>query len=851
MANITVSASNNFDASANQALNNGETITLNTGAVLTMNSDNRWSQNAAVPLNITIDAASGGELLMDGRDVWWLPFSAGSGTVPVLGTTFPAASVTSATASGEFLGVFTGLGVAPSSGTMPATGFIKLRAKTGNFANAQALSLPGGATATASGAGQRGWLNIVGAETGTITIPRLGKWTARGDWFDLATTSGSRDQTIQYYVADYCPALWIETSAGSGVYEIWLNAGARWSATFVSMDERGKFFGCSAAGVITLAATGFGKLPAAGCKIRVPNIHISSTTSANYALNTLNASMSSRWKVSTDSSGTVDLRNASGVFYLNCGTPYAVNLSYVSVLHGIYLATPATSFAFDNVAVGLASTFDICPLQINSAPNGGLVLDSKFIKYTSGNSSGAGVYVNVANEVTFSSVFSGGFARSGIQGASFSVVGPAYDLTLEGCTGFGAQLNATASNRMLIKDWLHTDSVVGGVITTNQQKAISLTQCDSAIVDGVSLMTNGTPAYLGIVEPSQGTKVRNIGSPTALYDCASHCSHAINPVMSNLAVQRVYLQNTRTGLIANSSSMTSSVTLESFWGDATDVVPYNAKDLIVKGGYGGSGLFGAADGIFTNISSVYGANFYDTFISATQGRIGCYFNEASVASSSYVTASGAIYDATGRAYLQDLSDQLTYTWPHFILGYTGLANVAPALSGTNTGNLTIEYDLDKGAGFSGTWQTCIAANLSAETGISATTGFKPKFRFTCATASTSNAINGFYITGTTDASSQQTQYPLDVSTLTLTGLPVAAEVRCYTGAKDGSAVEIGGVEATGGTTFTFTHSSGGSSGFIHIIHPSYKIKEIDYTYAVADTELLIQMDPDPWYSNPV
>lgn len=800
MANITVSASRNLDDIANAALTNGATITINTGAVLTMNSDTRWSQRAAVPLSITIDAASGGELLMDGRDVWWLPYTAGSGTVPVLGTTFPASDVTSATASGEFLGVFTGLGVAPSSGTMPATGFIKLRARTGNFANAQALTLPGGATATASGAGQRGWLNIVGAEAGTITIPRLGKWTARGDWFDLATTSGSRDQTIQYFVADYCPALWIETSAGSGVYEIWLNAGARWSATYVSMDARGKFFGCTAAGVITLAATGYGKLPASGCKIRVPNIHISSTTATNYALNTLNGTMSSRWRATTDASGTIDLQYAAGCFYLNCSTPYLFSLNHVSILHGMYIATPAQEIYINDTAVGLASTFDICPLNISSAPNGGAVSNSSFIKYAANNASGAAVYVNVANDISFNGVFAGGFIRSGIQGASFSVQGTAYDLSFTDCVGFGAQLNANASNRMTITNWSHTDSVVGGVITTNQQKAISLVTCDSTMVDGVSLMTDGTPAYNGIVDPSQGTKIRNIGSAASRYNCAGHCSHAISPVMSGLKVQRVYVQNTRTDLVGYSSSMVSGITLESVWGDLTDTLPYNAKDLIVKGASCGSNAFGSAGGIWTNISSVYGAHFYDTYISATQGRIGTYFNEASTDSAPYVTTSGVVYDATGRAYLQDLGDQLTYTWPHFILGYTGLENVAPALSGTNTGNLTIEYDIDKGSGFSGAWQTCNAANLFAETGISATTGFKPKFRFTCSTANASNAINGFYITGTTDATSQQTQYPLDTAQVSVEGLVTGSRVKASR--VDNGAILFNGAESGGPITFS-------------------------------------------------
>jgi len=87
-------------------------------------------------------------------------------------------------------------------------------------------------------------------------------------------------------------------------------------------------------------------------------------------------------------------------------------------------------------------------------------------------------------------------------------------------------------------------------------------------------------------------------------------------------------------------------------------------------------------------------------------------------------------------------------------------------------------------------------------------------------------------------------------TLELTGIPAGSEVRCYTGSKGASAVEIGGTETTTGTSYSFSHSSGGVAGFIHIIHPDYAIQQFDYTYQAADTTIPIQMPADRWYSNP-
>ncbi len=138
MANQVVSTSLNYDSASILGLANGETITVQSDAVLTMDSDSRWGQNAAVFGNITI---SQGELFVDGTKVWWVPFDGGTGNVPSLGTVGTPDVTRSGNNVGEFLGIFTALGVAPSSGAMPATGFLKLRTKTVTFADNDVLTV--------------------------------------------------------------------------------------------------------------------------------------------------------------------------------------------------------------------------------------------------------------------------------------------------------------------------------------------------------------------------------------------------------------------------------------------------------------------------------------------------------------------------------------------------------------------------------------------------------------------------------------------------------------------------------------------------------------------------------------
>jgi hypothetical protein len=250
MANQTVSTNRNLDDAAIAGLLNGEDIAIDTGAVLTIDSDNRWSQQAAVIGNITLSATSGGQVQVDGTKVWWIPFDAPTGNVPVLGT-LGVQNCTGGTslATGEFLGIWASMGTAPlaSGGAIPSTGFIKFRSKVGDFLNNEVVTLPGGATITVNSAtgGQRGWIHLVGEQSTTITVPRLGKFQCSGDWFELGTTNGSDDQTFPIPVMDHIPAIQIETAVGSGEYEWWLNGGRRWGTTtqYIPTDLRGKFFG--------------------------------------------------------------------------------------------------------------------------------------------------------------------------------------------------------------------------------------------------------------------------------------------------------------------------------------------------------------------------------------------------------------------------------------------------------------------------------------------------------------------------------------------------------------------------------------------------------------------------------
>lgn len=196
------------------------------GGKLTIRTDSRWHANAPASMTgslgaTVISATLGGGILIDGRNVRWLPFDTGSGTVPAIGATITQGGVT-----GYLLGVWANLTSAPTAvgAAMPATGFIKFReVANGPFA-AGALT---GISASATGPDVTGWIEVVQDQSTTITVSRKGSGhVTRGDWFYLANTTGAAAQVLQVPTngggaGTYCPGVWIETAAGSDVYEFW------------------------------------------------------------------------------------------------------------------------------------------------------------------------------------------------------------------------------------------------------------------------------------------------------------------------------------------------------------------------------------------------------------------------------------------------------------------------------------------------------------------------------------------------------------------------------------------------------------------------------------------------------
>jgi hypothetical protein len=154
MATFTITASQNIDALTAKA--GGDLYNVN-GGTLTIDQDSRVGTNQTTSTTlgtITLSASLGGIVNIDGTAIWMIPYTGGSGNVPAWNT-----AITNGSGSGKLIGVHASLTSASTAtgAAMPATGFIRVKQKTGAYSTG-ALT---GITATASDAGRVGWIELV------------------------------------------------------------------------------------------------------------------------------------------------------------------------------------------------------------------------------------------------------------------------------------------------------------------------------------------------------------------------------------------------------------------------------------------------------------------------------------------------------------------------------------------------------------------------------------------------------------------------------------------------------------------------------------------------------------------
>jgi hypothetical protein len=213
--------------------------------------------------------------------------------------------------------------------------------------------------------------------------------------------------------------------------------------------------------------------------------------------------------------------------------------------------------------------------------------------------------------------------------------------------------------------------------------------------------------------------------------------------------------------------------------------------------------------------------FAHIFTSSTAGRLQLRFNEDSAANAAYVTKSFSTsstgtsgFNSGGGVALINSGDYIICEFPWKIIGVDSFQNSAPTI--TTSTNMTVEYQINTGSGYGGTWKTFNASNLSGET-VDETAGFYFKIKCTANATSASNLLTVVYALTSSNSTAQAIQYPLDTVTLTLTGLVAGSDVTVLAA---GTETVRATVEENAGTTYAYTYETAESID-IAVYNPGY------------------------------
>lgn len=766
----------------------GESWTIN-GPVFTIRTDSRWHANAPASMtgsigSVSISTTLGGSFVIDATKVRWMPFNSGSGTVPAIGTTITQGGV-----SGYLLGVWSSLTAAPTAvgAAMPTTGFLKFREVTGGNYSAGALT---GISASATSPDVLGWIEVVSDTASTFTIPRRGSFISDGGWFDLGTTNGTAGQQIQIPTngggaATVNPAVWIETSPGSGQYEQYPGfTSTYFNTTNLSTDARSKFVFLDTNGAIRIGGDGtntIGFLPASGCKIRIPNIFLRECATASRAVNsTPNNTLTNRPEFATTSAGVINMKYTSGGWYLFFTSAYSINIENCATFDQLNFRNNVTPVNIDNLCVSALGA-NIC-LNVLNTTIGGTIKNSKFFR---GNATAQGHAVSFTSAMNFvlDNIHCGivNYARLSTR-VSLSLC---MNFTIKNMYAYQTYLEPVNSTNISIEDYDYTDRILG---TTNATTPFSAFGCQGTNVS-LNRMTLGLKGTISDVHPYNNLFLVLNSSQVTIRNCGSFASpiggttNAPANVFvdggnnSNVRIQNVFCRSVRTGLMT-SNNTSDKVTFERVTCNTGNLL-MSSLNSYMKGLRGGNI-------ITTAQASVYGSHWGDMFISDNAGLLFLMFNEpTSLSMDQYEQVSlgsGAGFTSNQSLVMPNLTDEVIFTMNYYALGHRYFTNFAPDLIGTNTGNFAVSYQLDRnnGSGFNGTWKTLNATNLSGEGLTALDNGFKFKIRVKVSVAAADNALQLIRVYLSTQTANQSAaSYPLDYATIKLNGLTANSRVQLF------------------------------------------------------------------------
>lgn len=363
------------------------------------------------------------------------------------------------------------------------------------------------------------------------------------------------------------------------------------------------------------------------------------------------------------------------------------------------------------------------------------------------------------------------FMRSGRSSSNDEAVrfqrltGSAQKLTIIGAV---ARLENCAN--FTIDDVSYADQAIGGTTTNTPMAIFAPTNSADISISNLKILA-GSPPRTALIETSNIARLTllNTGTFTNPLDCLGHTLSIIGfgtkaisqPDMNTADISAVLCTNVGNFFSVNAASTNQCINyrFKDSGAGYSAGLSLQASQSDVRGGR-------FTIGNTTSYAGLIGTHFFDGFNSTTAGVVGIFITpilSTDPNSANYVTidAGTPVFDGQNALFMRTLGDQITWTFPYFVKGYTAFANAAFAVAQvSNQGNHTFTYRLDTGSGFSGAFKILNATNLTAES-ISPS-GFRLQIRVSCNTANANNAIRQFFTIPMVTTANDQNQilYPL-------------------------------------------------------------------------------------------
>jgi hypothetical protein len=366
----------------------------------------------------------------------------------------------------------------------------------------------------------------------------------------------------------------------------------------------------------------------------------------------------------------------------------------------------------------------------------------------------------------------------------------------------------------------------------NSAGALLLTSLDDTITFespyftlGHKQFTNGAPAPWTVAQPTFTSAV-NPNNHDWFYDIDKGSGYSGTYKNLHFKGSRGAAFWAITGTTTVTLTPVTATCVGSISGDTLTVASVSAGFLYEGMTLSGTGI--TAGTVITEVvDSITGkAGTYKVKIMTVSGGTYTLGTSSQTVSSTTITASTSVYGITVGDNVFDL---------------TTAGNVATNAKVASISSLTV-FVLDT-ASTNSTLQILAFSGIHSEAACTAGTGFKLKVRCRINTVSATNSITSIAIPTVTNSTYQQAQYPLDTTTLSLTGLITGSDIVIKT---SDSNTALANVDQNSGTTYDYVYTYAASTYVdIKIMKEGYRPVQIyDYLLASTDASLPFAQEVD-------